>query len=218
MPKPAPHRNAILSRIKTAALLVFLLLWCGCGSPPSLVQKYLLDYPAPVVQKAAPLEDTLRVEQFAVAQAFNTTAMVYRTSPYTAENYNYSRWRVNPGYMVTDYLARDLRESHLFKAVLPGDSASKARFSLEGGVQEIQELDQGAVWQASLALSVTLLDNTESDLTKRVLFQKSYQAAEVMTEKTPAGLAQAMSRAMAQLSPRIITDVYQAARKVSSKQ
>ncbi len=134
MTKPTPHRNAMLPRVTTVCLLIISLVWCGCGNPPMLVQKYLLEYPAPVVQKAAPLDDSLKVEQFAVAQAFNTTAMVYRTSPYTAENYNYSRWRVNPGYLVADYLTRDLRDSRLFKAVLSADSPSKARFSLEGGV------------------------------------------------------------------------------------
>ena len=214
MNQPVPP-DAILPRIKTAALIVFLLVWCGCGQPPMLVQKYLLEYPAPEVQKATPLNDGLKVEQFAVAQAFNTTAMVYRTSPYTAENYHYSRWRVNPGYLIADYLTRDLRDSRLFKAVLSAESPSKARFSLEGGVQEIQELDQGAVWQASLVLNLTLVDTNATEITRRVLFQKNYQATEPMTEKTPAGLAQAMSRALAQLSPRIITDVYQAARKVS---
>ncbi|MCX5893021.1 MAG: ABC-type transport auxiliary lipoprotein family protein [Deltaproteobacteria bacterium] len=215
MTKPTPHRNAMLPRATTVCLLISLLLCCGCGHPPMLVQKYLLDYPAPAVQKAAPLDDSLKVEQFAVAQAFNTTAMVYRTSPYKTENYNYSRWRVNPGYLVADYLTRDLRDSRLFKAVLSGDSPSKARFSLEGGVQEVQELDQGEVWQASLALSITLVDTSESEITKRALFQKNHQATETMTEKTPAGLAQAISRALAQLSPQIITEAYQAARKVS---
>lgn len=53
---------------------------------------------------------------------------------------------------------RDLRESHLFQAVLPADSASKARFALEGGVERIEEVDQGEVWQAALVLNVTLLD------------------------------------------------------------
>ena len=217
MPEPAPHVTAIRLRLATVCALIMSLLWCGCGKPPMLVQKYLLDYPAPRV-KAAPLTENLKVEQFAVAQAFNTTAMVYRTSPYKAENYNYSRWRVNPGYLVTDYLIRDLRDSRLFKAVLTPDSPSKARFSLEGGVEEIQEVDQGAAWQASLALNITLIDTSEKEITKRVLFQKNYQTAEPLTEKTPAGLAQAMSRAMEQLSAQIITDVYQAARKVSSKQ
>jgi ABC-type uncharacterized transport system auxiliary subunit len=215
MTKPA-HQSAILSRL-TIVCFIMSLLCGGCGKPPMLVQKYILDYPAPAVRASTPLPDSLRVEQFSVAQAFNTTAMIYRTSPYKAENYNYSRWRVNPGYLVTDYLRRDFRDSRLFNAVLPDESGAKARFALEGGVQEIQELDQGELWQGSLALSVTLLDTRETDVTKRVLFQKNYQAAEPMVEKTPAGLAQAISQAMAQLSPQIIGDVYQAAKKVSSK-
>ncbi len=204
--------------LKTAALLVALLLWCGCGKPPMLVQKYLLDYPAPPVRAAAPLEASIRVQKFEVDEAFNSTAMVYRTSPYQAEFYNYSRWRVNPGYMVADYLSRDLRDSRLFKAVLPSESPAKARFALEGGVAEIQELDLGETWQASLALNITLLDTTQEDITRRVIFQKTYRAAEPLTVKTPAGLAEAMSRAMAQLSAQIVTDVYQAAKRVSSKQ
>ena len=213
MPKTALHRNAIL---KITALLLLFLLWCGCGKPPMLVQKYLLDYPAPPV-KATPLADSLKVEPFAVAQSFNTTAMVYRTDPYKSETYNYSRWRVTPGYLVADYLIRDLRNSRIFKAVLAADSPTKARFALEGGVEEMQEVDQGEIWQASLALNITLLDNHEKEITKRVVFQKKYQAAEPLTEKTPGGLAQAMSRAMEHLSAQIITDVYQAAKKVSSK-
>jgi ABC-type uncharacterized transport system auxiliary subunit len=216
MSEPARPRK-VIALLVTCFCLLSLLLLCGCGHPPMLVQKYLLDYPSPVV-RAAPLPESLKVEQFSVAQAFNTTAMVYRTSPYKAENYNYSRWRVNPGYLVSDYLRRDFRDSRLFKAVLPADSATKARFALEGGVQEIQELDEGAVWQASLALSITLLDTSQDDITKRVLFQKNYQTTEPMPEKTPAGLAQATSRALEHLSGQIISDVYQAAKKVSNKQ
>ncbi|MCX5888784.1 MAG: ABC-type transport auxiliary lipoprotein family protein [Deltaproteobacteria bacterium] len=216
MPKPACHRSVIPSLVTTVCLLISLLLWCGCGKPPMLVQQYLLDYPAPPV-KAAPLADSLKVEPFAVGQAFNTTAMVYRTDPYKSETYNYSRWRVNPGYLVADYLTRDLRNARIFKAVLSTDSPTKARFALEGGVEEMQEIDQGEIWQASLALNITLLDTSENEITRRVLFQKKYQAAEPLTEKTPGGLAQAMSRAMEQLSARIITDIYQAAKKVSSK-
>jgi len=215
MTKTALPRNAVR---QAAGLLTFFLLAYGCGQTPTLVQKYMLEYPAPVAPKAAPLTESLKVEQFAVAQAYNTTAMIYRTSPYKAENYQYSRWRVNPGYLVADFLTRDLRDSRLFKAVVPPDSGAKARFALEGGVQEIQELDQGEAWQASLALNLTLLDTNESEITKRVLFQKIYQTAEPLTEKTPAGLAEAMSRALAQLSSRIIADVYQAAQKVSGKQ
>ena len=216
MTEPLPRDTATPYPLTIVCVLIVSLLWCGCGKPPMLVHQYLLEYPAPVV-KATPVAESLKVDKFAVAQAFNTTAMVYRTGPYKAETYNYSRWRVNPGYQVTDFLIRDLRESRLFQAVLPADSATKARFALEGGVERIEEVDQGEVWQAALGLNITLQDTEEKDLTKRVLFQKNYRAEEPLTEKTPDGLAQAMSRAMERLSAQIITDVYQAIKKVSRK-
>jgi cholesterol transport system auxiliary component len=209
-------RSAIRSRSIIVCIPIFLLVCCGCGKPPMLVHRYLLEYPAPEV-KATPLPDSLGVEKFEVDEAYNRTAMVYRPSTYQADTYHYSSWRVNPGYMVADYLTRDLRQSHLFKAVMPDDGSRLNRFILQGGVTEIQEVDQGAVWQASLALSITLLDTSQTEITKRVLFQKNYRATEPLTEKTPASLAEAMSRAMAQLSSQIITDVYRAAKKASSK-
>jgi ABC-type uncharacterized transport system auxiliary subunit len=194
-------------------LLLLLLLW-GCGKPPLLIHQYLLEYPAPVVRASTPLDASLKVEKFAVAQAFNTTSMIYRPNPYTSAVYHYNRWRVNPGYLVTDYLVRDLRDSRFFKAVLSADNSSKGRFLLEGGVEEIQEIDEPGTWKAALALNVTLLDTSQTEITQRVLFQKNYQTQEPLREKTPAGLAQAMSRAMERLSARIIADVYQAIKKV----
>jgi uncharacterized lipoprotein YmbA len=197
-------------------LLLSLLLW-GCGSPPMMVHKYMLEYPAPAVKAATPLQDAIKVEKFSVAQAFNTTAMVYKCEACASETYNYSRWRVNPGYLVADYLLRDLRDARLFLAVLPPDSPTKGRFLLEGGLEEIQELDQADSWKAALALNITLLDTQEEEITRRVILQKTYRTEEPLTEKTPAGLARAMSRAQEQLSARIIADVYQAAQKAEQK-
>ncbi len=195
------------------AALLLAALMAGCGKPPTLVQKYVLEYPPPVPQASQPLDEGIKVEKFAVAQAFNSTAMVYRPNPYKSESYTYHRWRVNPGYLVTDYLLRDLRKSGLFQAVLPAGSADKGRFLVEGGVEEIQEVDEPDAWKAVLALNVTLLDLKAMEITRRVVFQKSYRAEEPLAEKTPAGLAQGMSRAMARLSGEIVTDIYQAAKK-----
>ena len=193
-----------------AALLVAIL--CGCGKPPMLVNQYLLEYPAPVTGGKAKLSEAVKVELFSVAQAFNTTAMVYQPQPFQSQSYNYSRWRANPGNLVTDYLIRDLRESGLFKAIFGPDSSGEHRFRLEGGVAEFQEINASDGWKASLALTVTLLDTTREELPQRVVFQKNYRVLEPLPEKTPQGLAQGMSRAMEQLSARIIKDTHEAAR------
>ena len=213
LPPERPRFSCLTRRPWLPALLAALLMAClGCGKPPMLVNQYLLEYPAPVVGGKTKLPTDVKVELFSVAQAFNTNAMVYQPQPYQSQSYNYSRWRANPGYLVTDYLIRDLRESGLFKAVLGPASSGKCRFKLEGGVAEFQELDAAGGWQASLALTVTLLDTDKDELPQRVVFQKNYRVQEPMPEKTPQGLAQGMSRAMEQVSARIITDVYEAAR------
>jgi ABC-type uncharacterized transport system auxiliary subunit len=198
----------------TGLLLILLApLLIGCGKPPILVQRYILEYPPPVVGSKTKIPEALKVEQFSVAQAFNTNAMVYQPQPFKSEVYNYSRWRVNPGYLVTDYLLRDFRDAGLFNAVFGPNSNGRYRFLLEGGVEDFQEVDEPEGWKAALTLTVTLLDLTRQELPQRVVFQKTYQALEPMPEKTPRGLAQAMSRALEQVSARILTDTYGAARR-----
>jgi cholesterol transport system auxiliary component len=177
-----------------------------------LVHQYVLEYPLPP-SKSSPLQASLKVERFAVAQPVNTTAMIYRPDAFAREAYKYHRWRVSPGYLATDYLARDLRGSGLFKAVFSYESSEKARFVLEGGVEDFQEVDEAGGWKASLALIVTLLDTEKENVPEKVVFQKSYRTEEPMVAQTPRGLAESMSRAMEKLSAQIITDVYQAAQK-----
>ena len=188
------------------------LVLAGCGHPPVLVHQYLLDYPSPAL-KGTPLNAGLKVDRFQVAQAYNTTSMVYQPGAFEREAYKYHRWRVNPGYLVTDYLARDLRQSGLFQAVFTYESSEKPRFALEGGVEDFQELDDSDGWKASLALIVTLLDTTQEEVPQKVVFQKSYRVTEPMVERTPKGLAESMSRALERASAQILSDVYQAARK-----
>jgi ABC-type uncharacterized transport system auxiliary subunit len=210
-PGPRPRRPWLI------ALLFVLLapLLGGCGKPPMLINQYILEYPAPMVGNRTKLPEGIKVELFSVAQAFNTTSMVYQPQPFKSETYNYSRWRANPGYLVTDYLLRDFREAHQFQAVCGPGSSGKYRYLLEGGVVEFQEVDEPGCWKVVLALTVTLLDTTKQELPQRVVFQKNYRAAEPMPERTPQGLAQGMSRAMEHLSGQIIVDTVEAARRRS---
>lgn len=185
----------------------------GCGKPPALIHKYVLDYATPVLPAKSVVPEALKVDLFSVAQAINTPDMVYSPGPYRSQVYQYHRWRVNPGFLVTDYLLRDLRQSGLFKAVFSYDSSARSRFVLEGGVEDFQEVDQGDSWQGVLGVNLTLLDTSKEEITQKIVFQKNYRTEEQITEKTPRGLADAMSRAMQRVSGQIIADVHQAARR-----
>jgi cholesterol transport system auxiliary component len=214
-----PHLCRLTKRgwVLSLLLIVLTLLFVGCGKPPMLVHQYILDYPAPVLGGKTKSPEAVKVGLFSVAQPFNTNNMVYQPQPYKSDTYNYSRWRANPGYLVSDYLLRDFRDSHLFTAVFGPGSSGQYRFFLEGGVEEFQEVDEPDGWKAVLALTVTLLDIRHAELPQRVVFQKQYRTAEPMPEKTPLGLAQAMSRAMEHLSARIITDTYEATRQRATR-
>ena len=200
----------------TLSLILPLLaafLFSGCGKPPNLINRYILDYAPPVLPRLTPLDTGIKVGLFAVDATINRQEMVYRVNPYRTGTYWYNRWRANPGNLVTDYLARDLRDSRLFKVVFTDDVSGTARFRLEGGVVEFQENNAPGLWQASLLLNVTLLDTDQENIADKVMFQRSYQTQEPMLSKTPEGLAAAMSSAMQQLSRQIIDDVYRAVKQ-----
>lgn len=194
-------------------LLALLIILPACGGSPALINRYILDYPPPATGKPAPLDAALRVDLFAVDEVINRPEMVYKVNPYKTGVYQYNRWRTTPGFLVTDFLVRDLRAAGLFKAVFPYDRGGQTRFRLEGGVVEFQENNQAGPWQAALTLSVTLLDTDRENIAERVIFQRTYQTQETMPSNTPQGLAEAMSTAMQKLSGQIIQDVYRAVKQ-----
>lgn len=204
--------NRLLARGWPALLLLGLL--SACGQPPVVLQRYLLEYPPPALQKT-PVPDSLRVELFAAPQYLRSTNMLYQPRPYEIKAYAYHRWQVEPAAMVTDLLVRDLRESGLFQGIFSYSQGGTARYRVEGAVQEFAEVDDPGGWLAVVAVSVTLLDLTQAELSRRVILSRNYRETELMEDQTPTGLAAAMSRAWARLSSRIIADLHEAARRAS---
>lgn len=183
----------------------------GCisgGKVTNIVYQYTLDYESPSFRDLAPLDAVVTVDRFSAAEAYNSLSMVYSPSPYKRDVYNYYRWRVEPGDMTSDYLLRDFRASGLFRAVFSSSGYESTPYLLEGEVEKFLEVDEKGSSKAELSVNVTLLDTTQSDVTGQVIFQRSYNSSAPVEERTPAGLAAGMSRAMAKLSADVIRDVY----------
>jgi ABC-type uncharacterized transport system auxiliary subunit len=191
--------------------LTLLLAGCLGARPAVTVDQYSLDYQAPAFPGLAPLAAGIKVARFSAAQELAGNDMLHQPGPYQRQAYAYHRWRVSPADLVTDHLARDLRLSGIFALVLSYHDPSSARFKLEGAVEEFMQKDLPAGPTASLTLGVTLLDISHRDLPSRLLYQKVYDMEVPLAEPGPLALAQGLSRAMAQLSPRIIRDAHQAA-------
>lgn len=201
----------LTGKVWAAALLLLIVTISCCGKPPIVTNHYILEYPSPVFGGRPTLDESIKVELFAAAKYITDNAMVYLPRPLETKSYVYNKWQVDPSHLVTDFLLRDLRASNLFKGVFGYQQSGIGRFKVEGAVQQFAEVDDPDGWKAVLAVSVTLLDLNEAEVTKRVIFERNYRQAELMPERTPAGLAQGMSRAMEVVSQQIINDLYKAA-------
>ncbi len=202
-------------RLLPLTFTLFALLLTGCldrGKPSRMIEHYAFEYPSPAFTGLVPLDQAVKVERFSVAKAYNTLSMVFRPEPFKLDTYGSNRWMTNPGDMVSDYLLRDLRGSGLFRAGFSYRDYEDARFVIQGGVEEFLESDDGERRSAVLTLSVTLTDRSLPSFPGRLVFQNKYSFSEPISDRTPAGLAGAMSRGMEKASTAIIMDVYQAVR------
>jgi ABC-type uncharacterized transport system auxiliary subunit len=194
-------------------VLIFCSLFClsGCSAlkkPKPKIHHFTLEYTVPRIEDLKPIDAVLRVDRFGVAPAYNSNRMIYRDKSFKRDEYVYSKWIGNPGDIVTYFLARDLRDSSLLKAVFTYKSHLAASYAMEGSVDEFFEWDTPEGWDAVLGLSITLVVLQEPDISKRILFQKSYRVTRKCKEEHPRGFAETMSLAMREVSLKIIRDVY----------
>jgi uncharacterized lipoprotein YmbA len=201
-------RQGWMRRIWFLLLAMLFIVGCGGGKSTYVVQQYLLDYSPPALAGLTKTNEVLRVEPFSTAQAFTGTAMFYRPSPFELSSYNRERWRVIPGDMVTDFLLRDLRNAGTFTAVLAYEDPGEGRFVVTGTVAEFLEVDGRDGPRARLSVDATLLDTTQREITKRVVFQKTYTVEEAMKDKSAGALAESMSGAMKKFSGELIADIH----------
>jgi len=190
--------------------LIALLLG-GCLSvkhPYNKIDYYTLEYDAPSISNSHTIPLVVQVERFRVAPVYDTSKIIYRQQPFTRDAYTYHMWRANPGDLVSYFLARDLQQSLVFKGVTAHNTGVLSSHILQGTVDEFYEHDGKNYWEAVLAISITLVAKNEPDISNRALFQKSYSTSKACSQKNPRALAAAMSQAMADISEKIITDIY----------
>lgn len=203
--------NDFAVRIRNCLLLLIPLICSACvgnSRPPQPIYYFTLGYEAPAVSLAPQLPCTLRVERFSASPPFNSQRIVYAHRGLQRNAYAYHQWIAAPGELLPFFLARDLRQSGGFRAVLTPDAALSATHSLHGWVEEFIEKDDAASWQAAATIHFTLISNRDHDPTRKILLQKRYSAAVPCNAKTPEALAEAMSEVICKISQAVIKDIH----------
>ena len=177
----------------------------GCGlsltKPQPEVRHYALTLTLPEVSPDT-AKLSLVVRPFTASDPYNQERMVYRSSPYQLDFYNYHRWAASPAEQVTDWTRRYLAAAGLFAKVFPTSDGS-ADLTLGGKIQQIEEVDHEQTWEAVLSIDFWL---TRADQRSPFWFQ-SYTATRQAAKRNPQAIAEALSRNLEDLLARLTADL-----------
>jgi ABC-type uncharacterized transport system auxiliary subunit len=185
-----------------AALALLLLAGCAAMRPAPEMRTYRLAYPPPDPSAATPLPVTVRVMPFGIAAAYDSLAFIYRSGPYDVGTDPYNRWIANPATMIADLIARDMAASKTVRAVLQVASAVPYDYELSGQIETLEERDEGGSCSAMLRVRIALA-HVPPRGPRAVVMQDIFSAEPPCTEASAHGYAEAMSRAVQQVSDEI---------------
>jgi len=190
-------------------LLVLLGTFWGCaGIQPPNIHHYTLHYDPPEQHRGGPVgSHILQVERFGTAPPYNTTKLVYATDDFGRDTYVSHQWRAMPGEMIAYYLARDLRSAGIFQAVAGPETRLPADRVLSGSVDELLEMEEATGCWAVVGVTVTLLEAGQPDVSKRVVFQKSYRQRVPAAGRTAGDIVAAFSSAVQRISQELTADI-----------
>jgi len=176
--------------------LALLLLLVACSNTLPDTRYYQL---APPASRAKPGTAVLALAPLETDTAYDDERIVYRTTPFRLDYYQYHRWSAAPGVLVGNYLEQALERSGRFRAVVRDDSLD-APVTLGGRVVAIEEVDRSKTrWLGRIVLELRLTDTR----TGETLWSEQFEEIEPMPTQHPEGLARALSTAMARIATKV---------------
>jgi len=193
------------SVIALAVLFEVVLFAGGCAGKLPDTRYYQLAPPTKV-QTGGDL--SLVMEPLTTDQAYDDERIVYRSTPYRFDYYQYHRWSAAPGAMVGNYLEQSLERSGKFSNVTH-ELTADAPVVLGGRVIAIEEVDTAKTkWVGRIVIELTVSDAKSN---KR-LWTQQFEETEPLPSQSPEGLAQALSVAMGRITDKALPMIESAAR------
>src|SRR6187402_2785988 len=119
------------------ALALALALAACAGKIPE-TRYYQLSAP---VAKAPAGTLVIALESFDTDAGYDDDRIVYRTTPYRLDYYQYHRWSAAPGTIVGNYLEQALERSGQFRAV-SREASDRSPVVVRGRVLAMEEVDR----------------------------------------------------------------------------
>lgn len=172
------------------AWMLALLCASACASLPETHFYRLL--PARAEPAREPVAGVLAIQTLEADAVYTDDQMLYRSAPTRVDFYAYHRWISPPAIQLSDYLRDAMTRSGLFARVQSRLDTNAAAV-LTGRLVAFDEVDVSPTqWQGQLELELSLEDPRSSE----AFWTKRYAQAEPIAQRTPEGLALALSTAM----------------------
>jgi ABC-type uncharacterized transport system auxiliary subunit len=177
-------------RLGLMTLLAVFAIACGGVRYP---RTYVLDLQPR--QVAAPVRSatlgTVAVRDFACPDYLCDGRIVYRPSTTEVGYYEYHRWATTLRRMITDSVAGRIRTDGVFTTVDALPKAADAAYVLTGGIDRLEEVDDGASVHAVVELSAQLVDTRA----RQTVWRHSETASEPVMKRDVPGVVISLSAA-----------------------
>lgn len=198
---PAPRsRGRSADRAFIAGMFLLFALstvaaFTACGARAPATRYYDL---VPPMARGGGGGPVIALEPLSTDDAYDDERIVYRSSRYRLDYYDYHRWSAPPGVMIGNYLERSLERSGRFGGVVREVTRDTGAL-LTGRVVAIEEVDVSKqAWEGHLVLELRLVDARTGD----TLWSEQFEESEPLAAQTPEGLAEAISTAMGRIVDR----------------
>jgi len=185
--------------------LALSIACAACGGKITETRYYQLAQPETKLRGGS---DVLVLDSLTTNAAYDDPRIVYRTTPFRLDYYDYHRWTSSPGVMVGNYLEQALETSGKFRAVVR-ELTPDAPVVLTGRVMAIEEVDRSATqWMGRISIELVLSDTR----TGALLWTEQIEETEPLLQRTPEGLAAALSIAMSRIVAQAVPTISDAIR------
>ena len=176
----------------------FLLLLCalGCFSSTVPLRRYYVLQAATSARRfvTPPISGLVRVRALDAESAYDKFQIVVRSSPYELAYREGHVWAVKPNRMISDQIAAQLTERHLFSAVSRELGERRPDYILAGDLHAIEIYDSRDMWFAHLSLSLNLTDFA----TGEARWHYSFDQRKAISSKTFSHAVRTMSELLSQ--------------------
>jgi ABC-type uncharacterized transport system auxiliary subunit len=178
---------------RRACIWLWLAACAACASKLPETRYYQLAQPE--ARQRGTGGELLVLEALSADAAYDDERIVYRTTPFRLDYYQYHHWSSAPGIMIGNYLEQALEASGRFRAVVR-EATPDAPVILGGRVVAIEEIDRSrTAWAGRIVLELVLTDARSGE----ALWTEQFEETEPLRQQTPEGLAAALSIAMSRI-------------------